>query len=130
MSSQIPLDRLPRVLPPFLYAEAAGASSPSSGPPLSPSSGLSLSGAGVAGSGMGAGGRVGGMGAEGITPELKASADLFFDALDEAGAGYVSRETARRHFVEGGVPEGVWERVWCVYLSPLSFLIFPPCVVL
>ncbi len=112
MSGQ--LSSIPPTLPPFLYAEAAQAfSSMSSSPtypdvggasstqPWTPSMPVPSSNA---------------HGAEwGVSLELKASADTFFDALDEQKKGFLDGEIARSHFLHSGLPHDTIRQIWYIY---------------
>lgn len=99
MSGQIA--SVPPTLPPFLYAEAAQAA-PDFAPSPSPttSQGMSMPQASQA--------------PWTVSAELKASADAFFDVLDERRTGYVDGETARSHFTQSGLAPEAFAQVWCV----------------
>ena len=106
---------IPPTLPPFLYAEAAQAApgfvpapspSPASAPvPISVQQSSSTSDTGMP---------VPGTQPWTVSPEVRASADAFFEVLDERGAGFLDGEAARSHFMQSGLPQDAAAQVWCV----------------
>ncbi|CAL1703992.1 unnamed protein product [Somion occarium] len=47
-----------------------------------------------------------------VTPELKATADTFFNVLDEKHHGYLDGKTARAHFMQTGISEHDTQHIW------------------
>ncbi|KAF7800253.1 hypothetical protein EIP86_011500 [Pleurotus ostreatoroseus] len=104
---------IPPTLPPFLYAEAAQAApgfvpapspSPASAPvPIPVQQSSSTSGTGMP---------VPGTQPWTVSPEVRASADAFFEVLDERGAGFLDGEAARSHFMQSGLPQDAAAQVW------------------
>lgn len=52
-----------------------------------------------------------------VTNEGKATADEFFNVLDEQGKGYLEGKIARAHFVLSGLPERDVKQIWCVCIG-------------
>lgn len=47
-----------------------------------------------------------------VTGDLKATADEFFNVLDEQQKGYLEGKIARAHFLQSGLPEGDVRQIW------------------
>lgn len=50
-----------------------------------------------------------------VPPEVRATADAFFEVLDEERTGYLDGKTARSHFEQTGLPPASLNRIWFVF---------------